>query len=92
MSLDNYGPARDAGLVDTIQKVGIPVVVIDYRQQQLETSVPSTLLLGRLFGKEQQAQEVADYHLQQVNSVYCRVEMLKEPVPNVFLFRVAILA
>ncbi len=55
MSIDNDTPAHDSGLVDTLAKAGIPTVVIDYRQQWLETTVPSTLLLGRLFGREERA-------------------------------------
>jgi ABC-type Fe3+-hydroxamate transport system substrate-binding protein len=38
--------AREAGLIDQLAEVGIPTVVIDYRQAPLENTVPSTLLLG----------------------------------------------
>ena len=57
-SLDSYAAARDAGLIDTLAKVNIPSVVIDFRQQPLETTVPSILLVGRLFGQEAEAQAV----------------------------------
>ena len=92
MSVDDYGPARDGGTLDTLTKVGIPVAVVDYRQQQLETTVPSNVLLGRLWGREDRAQAVNDYYLQQINVVYSRVEKLKETIPNVFLFRTATVA
>jgi ABC-type Fe3+-hydroxamate transport system substrate-binding protein len=52
-------------------------VVIDYRRQQLETTVPSTVLLGRLLGREARSQQVVDYYLQQVNMVYSRVKAIK---------------
>jgi hypothetical protein len=51
--------------------------------------VSGTVRLGRLFGKEERAQQVVDFYLQQVNAVYGRVEKLKEAQPSVFLFRVA---
>ena len=88
-SLDSYGAARDSGLIDTLAKVGIPSVIIDFRQQPLETTVPSILLLGRLYGREQQAQAVADFYTQQINIVFSRVETIKTPPPGVFLLRAA---
>jgi iron complex transport system substrate-binding protein len=88
-SMDSYPPARDAGLIDTLEKVGIPSVIIDFRQQPLETTVPSILLVGRLFGKEAAAQAVADYYTQQINIVFSRIETLKTPPPTVFILRAA---
>jgi iron complex transport system substrate-binding protein len=88
-SQDSYPAARDAGLIDTLAKVNIPSVVIDFRQQPLETTVPSILLVGRLFGREEQAQAVADFYTQQVNLVFARIETLKTPPPSVFILRAA---
>ncbi len=88
-SLDSYASARDSGLVDTLARVHIPSVVIDFRQQPLETTVPSILLVGRLFGQEANAQAVADYYTQQVNLVFSRVEKVKTPAPTVFILRAA---
>jgi iron complex transport system substrate-binding protein len=88
-SLDSYGAARDSGLIDTLAKAGIPSVIIDFRQQPLETTVPSILLMGRLFGKETNAQAVADFYTQQVNLVFSRVEAIQATPPNVFLLRAA---
>jgi iron complex transport system substrate-binding protein len=88
-SLDSYPAARDAGLIDTLAKVNIPSVVIDFRQQPLETTVPSILLIGRLFGQETTAQAVADFYTQQINLVFSRVETLKSPPPTVFILRAA---
>jgi iron complex transport system substrate-binding protein len=88
-SLDSYAPARDSGLIDTLAKVSIPSVVIDFRQQPLETTVPSILLVGRLFGQEANAQAVSDYYTQQVNLVFARIETLKTPPPSVFILRAA---
>jgi iron complex transport system substrate-binding protein len=62
--------AREVGLLDQLAEVGIPTVVIDYRQDPLTNTVPSTLLLGRILQQEERAQEVMDFYLQQVNQVY----------------------
>jgi iron complex transport system substrate-binding protein len=80
---------RDSGLVDTLQRAGIPSVFIDWRERPLENTVPSILLLGRLFGKEARAQEIADFYLGHVQRVFSRVEMLKGDRPTTFLIRSA---
>ncbi|MCC6175599.1 MAG: ABC transporter substrate-binding protein [Chloroflexi bacterium] len=87
LSYDTYGPARESGLIDKLEKVGVPTVVVDFRQQPLENTVPSTLLLGRLMGKQEEAQRFVDYYLQQVNLVYSRIGGLTEPAPTAFLHR-----
>jgi iron complex transport system substrate-binding protein len=88
-SLDSYAPARDSGLIDTLARVNIPSVIIDFRQQPLETTVPSILLVGRLFGQEANAQAVSDYYTQQINLVFARIEKIKAPSPTVFILRAA---
>jgi iron complex transport system substrate-binding protein len=88
-SLDSYAPARDSGLIDTLAGVGIPSVIIDFRQQPLETTVPSILLVGRLFGREANAQAVSDFYTQQVNTIFSRIESIKSPSPSIFILRAA---
>jgi len=88
-SLDSYAAARDSGLIDTLAKVNIPSIIIDFRQQPLETTVPSILLVGRLFGQEAAAQAVSDFYTQQINTVFARVEKLKATPPTVFILRAA---
>src|SRR5687768_3832633 len=45
LSVDTFGPAQSSGLLDRLEKAGIPSVVLDFRQQPLENTVPSTILL-----------------------------------------------
>src|SRR3712207_8240869 len=42
-----------------------------------ENTVPSTVLLGKLFGQEQRAQELVDFYLTNINSVYAWVEQIE---------------
>ena len=51
LNLGGLERAKEAGMIDQLAAVGIPVVVIDYRQFPLENTVPSTILLGRLFNQ-----------------------------------------
>ena len=85
LNLGGLERAREAGMLEQLDEVGIPVVVIDYRQEPLENTVPSTYLLGRLLGEEERAQEVVDFYLQQVNLVYSCIAQLEEEKPVVFM-------
>ena len=89
LNLGSLARAEEAGLIDQLAEVGIPVVVVDYRQGPLENTVPSTILLGRLFGQEERAQEIVDFYLQQVNQVYSRIDQIEGEKPLVFLDRAA---
>ena len=89
LNLGGLDRAKEAGMIDQLAAVGIPVVVIDYRQFPLENTVPSTILLGRLFGEEERAQEIVDFYLQQVNQVYSVIESVEGEKPLVLLDRAA---
>lgn len=89
LNLDAYDGAQEAGLIDELDAADIPTVVIDFRQYPLENTVPSTLLLAKLIGAEDRAQEFVDFYLQQLNEVYSRVENITEPKVDVFLYRAA---
>ena len=86
LNLGGLERAQEAGMIDQLAEVGIPVVVIDYRQEPLENTVPSTILMGRLLGQEERAQEIVDFYLQQVNAVYSRVAQIEvEDKPVAFI-------
>ena len=73
MNLGNLFKAREAGILETLAKVGIPVLFVDFRQRPTQNTVPSILLLGRVMDREQRAQAFVDYYLQQMRVVYNRV-------------------
>ena len=85
LNLGGLERAKEAGMIDQLAAVGIPVVVIDYRQFPLENTVPSTILLGRLFDQEERAQEIVDFYLQQVNKVYSVVDGIEKEKPVVLV-------
>lgn len=89
LTYDSYNGARGTGLIDKLAAAGIPTVVVDFRQYPLENTVPSVLLMGRLMGQQERAQQLADYYTEQVNLVYERLEKVKQPKPSTFLYRAA---
>jgi iron complex transport system substrate-binding protein len=89
LTYDSYLGARDSGLIEKLAAVGVPSVVIDFRQYPLENTVPSIALMGRVMGQEDRAQQLVDYYTEQVNLVYSRLEKIKSTKPNAFLYRAA---
>jgi len=87
LNLDAYQGAQDAGVIDNLSKAGIPTVIIDYREAPLENTVPSTLLLGKIMGREAVAKKFVDFYQRQVSTVESRIAAIKTPSPSVFLYR-----
>ena len=91
LSLDGYGPARET-VVPQLEKAGIPTVVVDFRQYPFENTVPSAILMGKLFGQEARAQELVDFYIKQINTVYDKVDQIekaKKEKPLTFIYRAA---
>jgi len=90
LDLGNYFKAQETGLIGKLEKVNIPVVFIDWREDPSQNTVPSLLLLGRIMDREKEALAFADFYLRQTRLVYTRVGNLKEKDrPLVFMERAA---
>lgn len=87
LPLDVYRAAIDGNVLDQLEGAGIPAVFVDFRERPLDNTVPSTLLLGRVFGEEERAQEVVDFYLAAMNQVYGPLAGFKGERPRVFLER-----
>ena len=46
----NLFKAEETGLIEKLDKAGVPVVFIDFRRNASEYTEPSLLILGRIFG------------------------------------------
>lgn len=85
VTLGFYDRIRESGIIDTLEKAGVPTVFVDFRERPTQNTVPSILLLGRIFGKEAAAQEFADFYMAQMRRVYNVTTRLKhEERPLVF--------
>jgi iron complex transport system substrate-binding protein len=73
-------------VIKNLDKAGIPVIFVDFRQRPTQNTVPSLQLLGRVFDQEENAQEFVDYYIQQMRRVTNVVDgMGNEDRPLVFL-------
>lgn len=89
-SLGAYPKAMETGVVEKLEKAGIPTVFIDFRERTIQNTVPSILLLGRIFGKEAAAQAYVDAYTREMQKVYTRLVNRKESErPLVFIERAA---
>ena len=91
LSLDGYGPSKET-VIPQLERAGIPTVVVDFRQYPFENTVPSAILMGKLFGQEVRAQALVDFYLKHINTVYSKVEQIekaRKEKPLAFLYRAA---
>ena len=70
---------------EKLEQAGIPVIFVDYHAETLEKHTKSTLLLGKVLGKEERAQEIVEFYEEQVNEVYSRLEEIDNPKPKVYI-------
>ncbi|WP_299866625.1 ABC transporter substrate-binding protein [uncultured Roseobacter sp.] len=69
LDLGNLFKAEETGLIDKLDKAGVPAAFIDFRQNPTENAIPSMLLLGRVLGEEQNAAEFIDFYVAQMRKV-----------------------
>lgn len=73
----------EARLVEKLASVGIPVVYVDFREKPFENTEPSMRLIGKLFGKEQLAEDFIRFRAEQIALVTERLAKapdLKKPL------------
>ncbi|WP_298257464.1 ABC transporter substrate-binding protein [uncultured Litoreibacter sp.] len=86
LDLGNLFKAEETGLIEKLDKAGVPVVFIDFRQNPTANTVPSMLLLGRLLGEESRALEFIDFYVAEMRKVTNVVQSLPaEESPLVFM-------
>lgn len=57
MNVDAKTATEEAGYIEKLAKVGIPLVYVDFREKPMENTEPSMRIMGTLMGKEQVAED-----------------------------------
>ena len=80
-------PILDDSIGPKLERAGIPVVYVDFHQETVENHTRSTRLLGKLFGKEQRAEELVEFYVSHREAVTTRVDELlqTQPRPTVYI-------
>lgn len=69
LDLGNLFKAEETGLIEKLDKAGVPVVFIDFRRNPTENTVPSLLILGRILGEEANAAKFIDFYISEMRKV-----------------------
>jgi iron complex transport system substrate-binding protein len=87
MNVDAKTATEEAGYVETLAKVGIPLVYVDFREKPMVNTEPSMRLIGKLFGKEQVAEDFIAFRQKSIAAVTDVLEREKPERPLVFMER-----
>ncbi|MBW8322837.1 MAG: ABC transporter substrate-binding protein, partial [Rhizobium sp.] len=88
MNIDAKTATEEAGYIEKLGKVGIPLVYVDFREKPMLHTEPSMRLMGELFGKQDRAEDFIAFRaaeIAKVTDVLAKVADLKRP--SVFMER-----
>lgn len=69
MNIDAKTATEEAGYIEKLAKVGIPLVYVDFREKPMENTEPSMRIMGRLMGKEQVAEDFITFRADAIKRV-----------------------
>jgi iron complex transport system substrate-binding protein len=86
-SLDGHGPnAHHSDIISTLEKAGITVIFVDFRQHPLENTLKSINLLGEVFHRQDAAQRFGAFYSKELQKVTEELKTLtSEPNKEVFI-------
>lgn len=87
MNIDARANLLDAGYEAALQKVGIPIVYVDFRYNPTKNTEPTVRLFGELFGQQQRASAFIHFRNQELKRVADRVADMTYR-PKVFIERI----
>lgn len=73
LNLGNLLKAKETGLIEKLEKVGVQVIFVDFRQRPTQNTVPSIYLLGQALGRVNEANQFINYYQKHMKMVYGRV-------------------
>ncbi|MCA1939677.1 MAG: ABC transporter substrate-binding protein [Caenispirillum bisanense] len=87
MNIESKAATDDAGLIAKLDQVDIPVIYVDFREKPMENTEKSMHIFGKLFGKEDKAEEFIAFRAEQIAVVTDRLAQEKPEKPVVFIDR-----
>jgi iron complex transport system substrate-binding protein len=89
LPIGNKAAADEVKLEETLSGIGVKIVYVDFREHIIDNTVPSLHILGQLFGKEERAQEVADFWQGKMDAIAKVIADNNPERPDVFMYRAA---
>ncbi|MFF2321779.1 ABC transporter substrate-binding protein [Agrobacterium sp. NPDC058088] len=87
MNIDAKTATQEAGYIEKLEKVGIPLVYVDFREKPMENTEPSMRLMGKLTGKEKIAEDFIKFRADAIAKVTDTLEKANPKRPVVFMER-----
>ncbi|MEB2844087.1 ABC transporter substrate-binding protein [Rhizobiales bacterium RZME27] len=87
MNVDAKTATEEAGYIEKLAKVGIPLVYVDFREKPMENTEPSMRVMGKLMGKEQLAEDFIKFRSDAIKVVTDKLAAEKPKAPVVFVER-----
>ncbi|OCJ63804.1 ABC transporter substrate-binding protein [Agrobacterium tumefaciens] len=87
MNIDAKTATQEAGYIEKLEKVGIPLVYVDFREKPMENTEPSMRLMGQLTGKEKIAEDFIKFRADSIAKVTDTLEKANPQKPVVFVER-----
>lgn len=87
MNIDAKTATEEAGYIEKLGKVGIPLVYVDFREKPMENTEPSMRLMGKLMGKEAVAEDFIKFRSDSIKRVTDVLEKENPKKPVVFIER-----
>lgn len=87
MNVDAKTATDEAGYIEKLRKVGIPLVYVDFREKPMENTEPSMRLMGKLMGKEAVAENFIKFRADAIKRVTDVLDKNAPKRPLVFVER-----
>ncbi|NTF34585.1 ABC transporter substrate-binding protein [Rhizobium skierniewicense] len=87
MNIDAKTATEEAGYIEKLGKVGIPLVYVDFREKPMENTEPSMRVMGKLMGKEDLAEDFITFRADSIKRVTDVLDKEKPKKPVVFVER-----
>ncbi len=87
MNIDAKTATEEAGYIEKLGKVGIPLVYVDFREKPMENTEPSMRVMGQLMGKEAVAEDFIKFRADSIKRVTDVLDKSDPKKPMVFVER-----
>lgn len=87
MNIESKQATEDAKYIEKLAAAGIPLVYVDFRERPFTNTEPSMRLFGKLFGKDERAEEFIAWRAAEIARVTDVIDSAKPERPKVFIER-----
>lgn len=87
MNIDAKTSTEEAGYIEKLAKVGIPLVYVDFREKPMENTEASMRIIGKLIGKDAVAEDFIKFRADSIARITTVLDQKKPAKPLVFVER-----